>query len=871
MKQTKFWLGLLAAAGMAAVASAAHPQPRATEEETHDGVKWSFSLGENEAIVMRADPAAGALSVPSTLGGQPVAEIGYTAFASCDELTSVTIPAGVGNIGERAFQYCSLLEEVSLPAGVTNIGAMAFQYCDSLASLTLPQSVEDIGTNALFHCDVLAKLYAPWAWWNTRKAATAGVGTGCTVIYGEPGKVTLVFDANGGTCDTRGRGYTLGEPYGWLPEASRDSYSFAGWWTATNGGTRVWDTDTAASSEGWQPLYVRWVPLTQEVTFDPNGGTCDTTNRIYNAGEPYSPLPAATREHYDFVGWWTESVDSWSATNITEEILVTTNATRTLYAHWTLVEQAVTFDPNGGACDVTSRIYAVGSKYSPLPKATREAYAFDGWFTATKGGDRLSAASAVTMEEYRTLYAHWTLSEQIVTFNANGGTCDTASRAYTVGENYGWLPEATRADGAAFSGWYALTPNGWVRVAETDVVTVERSRGLWAAWDGGGEDAPVHVSGFPRDGETGGFQVEFAGTEGKTYALQRTRELDGAAAWATVKTLEADRSGILSMAVETPAGWNKGFYRVVEPGSGSGLPANYLVLDLSAGSGDGVVYPVSYLDAEPEEGWTDEYKTTKLVLRLIRGGTYTMGSPTNELGRGDGYETQHEVTISKPFYMGVFEVTQRQWELVMGSKPSYFKSSCEKRPVEQVSYYDIRGNSAGSGWPGSAEVDATSFLGRLRARTGVSAFDLPTEAQWEYACRAGTETALNSGKNLAGKDSCPNMAEVGRYWYNGGGNYHEYGGTSSGTAVVGSYKPNAWGLYDMHGNVCEWCLDWWTGDLGSGAATDPVGNTLESNRVPRGGGWYNYAKMCRSAFRTSLEPSYRNNGCGFRLACVPGL
>ena len=212
MKNTKWWIGLLAAIGLVSGAHGAAPHPRATDAETQGSVTWSFSLGENGAIVTGADPAVGALTVPSTLGGQPVAEIGYTAFASCDELTSVAIPAGVGNIGERAFQYCSLLEEVSLPAGVTNIGAMAFQYCDSLATLALPQSVEDIETNALFHCDALAKLYAPWAWWNTPKAATAGVGTNCTVIYGEPGKATLVFDANGGTCSTLGRGYAPGEP-----------------------------------------------------------------------------------------------------------------------------------------------------------------------------------------------------------------------------------------------------------------------------------------------------------------------------------------------------------------------------------------------------------------------------------------------------------------------------------------------------------------------------------------------------------------------------------------------------------------------------------------------------------------------------------
>jgi len=295
---------------------------------------------------------------------------------------------------------------------------------------------------------------------------------------------------------------------------------------------------------------------------------------------------------------------------------------------------------------------------------------------------------------------------------------------------------------------------------------------------------------------------------------------------------------------------------------GSGL---YLVIDLSGGT-SATSYPVTYLGAPPAGGWTDEYKTTKLVLRRIQPGTFTMGSPVGEVGRSS-YEDQHEVTLTKPFYMGVFEVTQRQWELVMGSKPSYFSnvSYYQTRPVENVSYNDIRGSSAGAGWPNSSAVDASCFLGKLRAKTGLEDFDLPTEAQWEYACRAGTTTALNSGKNLTSTGSDANMAEVGRYWYNGGSSYSSGVDTSGATAKVGSYQPNAWGLYDMHGNVWEWCLDWWTSSLSS--ATDPVGAASGSARSYRGGGWVNFANNCRSAYRNGYyNPSDRINGIGFRLS-----
>ncbi len=299
----------------------------------------------------------------------------------------------------------------------------------------------------------------------------------------------------------------------------------------------------------------------------------------------------------------------------------------------------------------------------------------------------------------------------------------------------------------------------------------------------------------------------------------------------------------------------------------------YMVIDLSGGTGASG-YPVSYLDAVPAGGWTDEYKMTKLVLRRIPAGIFTMGSPSDELGRYDS-EDQHQVTISRPFYMGVFEVTQKQWELVMGAKPSYFSNASyyATRPVECVSYNNIRGSSNGAKWPSSSDVDTTSFMGKLRAKTGLATFDLPTEAQWEYACRAGTTTALNSGKNLTGTSSCANMAEVGRYWYNGGNGYSSSCTTSAGTAKVGSYLPNAWGLYDMHGNVWEWCLDWWTSNLGTTAVTDPVGAASGSNRLLRGGSWDILAQYCRSAnrYNNSYPSNNGRNSYGFRLCCSAGL
>ncbi len=295
---------------------------------------------------------------------------------------------------------------------------------------------------------------------------------------------------------------------------------------------------------------------------------------------------------------------------------------------------------------------------------------------------------------------------------------------------------------------------------------------------------------------------------------------------------------------------------------------SYLVVDLSGGT-NASSYPVSYLSSAPADGWPDEYKTTKMVLRWIPAGTFTMGSPTNEFGRGST-ETQHQVTLTQPFYVGVFEVTQKQWERVMGTWPSYFTNASyrDSRPVERVSYNMIRGSSAGYGWPTNSNVDAASFMGKLRARTGKT-FDLPTESQWEYAGRAGTTTAFNSGKNLTVWDRCPNMSEVGRYLYNGGNSSGQTVDTSGATAKAGSYPPNQWGLYDIHGNVWEWCLDWY--GTYPGTVSDPKGVTTGTGRVLRGGGWGYGAWACRVAFRYSIgsdcDFSYY---LGFRVALPTG-
>lgn len=276
----------------------------------------------------------------------------------------------------------------------------------------------------------------------------------------------------------------------------------------------------------------------------------------------------------------------------------------------------------------------------------------------------------------------------------------------------------------------------------------------------------------------------------------------------------------------------------------------YLVVDLNTGA-------ITTSSTGPDLS-DDTCRTTELWLRRIPKGTFTMGSPDTEVGRFSS-ETQHQVTLTEDFYIGVFPITQKQFFLVYGSNPSNYQG--DTRPVEKINYGILRGESKGAGWPSSNEVDEDSFLGKLRAKTGRD-FDLPTEAQWEYACRAGTTTALNTGKNLTWPSQDSAMDEAGRYLSNqkdGRGGYSEH-------TKVGSYLPNAWGLYDMHGNVRECCLDWYQKDLGNSAVTDPKGPATGTERSDRGGSFFFYAQHCRSATRNKLSPLGSSPFLGGRVA-----
>jgi sulfatase modifying factor 1 len=226
-----------------------------------------------------------------------------------------------------------------------------------------------------------------------------------------------------------------------------------------------------------------------------------------------------------------------------------------------------------------------------------------------------------------------------------------------------------------------------------------------------------------------------------------------------------------------------------------------------------------------------------LDMLWVKPGTFEMGSPEDEEDREDD-ETLHEVTLTSGYWLGKHLVTQAQWEKVMGDNPSEFEGV--NRPVDGVSWTDVTSFC-------EKLTERESKAGRLPA--GME-YQLPTEAQWEYACRAGTTTAYAFGDSLTEKDA--NFDE----------NVDE-------TTDVGKYPANPWGFHDMHGNVDEWCADWYGENYPTGNMTNPTGPAVGSRRVGRGGAWINSADFARSADRFRFVPALSYNFLGFRLSLRP--
>ena len=322
-------------------------------------------------------------------------------------------------------------------------------------------------------------------------------------------------------------------------------------------------------------------------------------------------------------------------------------------------------------------------------------------------------------------------------------------------------------------------------------------------WAGADDRGGIRLEGSAMSSE-GTYQFTFTGTEGRTYPVAVSCDL---VHWSALTNV-------------------------------TGAEGAVTVLDLQARS-----YRQRFYQIGTATGPTN--------MVFVPPGSFMMGSPESEPGREAREGPQMVVTLSRGVWMGKFEVSQAEYVAVMGSNDSIFVHD-PRLPAEMVSW-----------------VMATNYCHKLTERERAAGrlppgqlYRLPTEAEWEYACRAGTTTAVGIGD---GSSLGPTQA-------NFDGNF-PYGVAAPGeylnrTTPVGSYPPNAWGLHDMHGNVWEWCQDWY-GPYRRGAVSDPKGPATGTERVLRGGGFTSLGKGCRSAQRDSRWPGYRNSINGFRVVLAP--
>jgi formylglycine-generating enzyme required for sulfatase activity len=259
----------------------------------------------------------------------------------------------------------------------------------------------------------------------------------------------------------------------------------------------------------------------------------------------------------------------------------------------------------------------------------------------------------------------------------------------------------------------------------------------------------------------------------------------------------------------------------------AGLAALALVVGATANGGSAV------------RSWIEP--VTGMPFVLLPAATFTMGSPAGERWR-EPQEVEHAVSLSRALFMGVHEVTQEQWHTIMATRPSWFDGRAPRLPVENVSWFEVQ-----------------QFLERLTARSDGSRFRLPTEAEWEYACRADARTAYGVGASLAAADANIDPRDPGD---------PDPRERTGGTRPVGSYRPNAWGLYDMHGNVWEWTSDPYCPYV-PGPQSDPRPGCASPLKVIRGGSWRFRADSARCALRYTHVPGDRGYSIGFRIVREP--
>lgn len=751
--------------------------------EVVDGITWTYTVSNGAATVgggSSSSPAiatstSGAITVPTTLGGVPVTGIAKYAFYNCANITSAVIQSGVASIGERAFMGCSRLTRVNVPSTVKTMGTKAFRDCSNLQGVYI-ESLR--------------------AW--------------CEIVFDSPAANPLCYAHSLYINDVLVKHLTIPD------------------------GVTTINACAFRNDNGGSVLEAIDIPDSVTTVGGAAFGGCSSLKSV---SLPQAVCSTGFSEAFpDSVTSVTNIDISPFATNICDSAFAGCSGLTSI-----VIPDSVrsignnAFDGCSSLVDVTIPQCVCSARMSTIfPSAFQSITNVVISDSVTRIGDSafeswIGLASIVIPEGVTNIdNSAFRDCIGLVSLIVPDSVVSIGQYAFQGcnGLSEVDIPASVRIGYKAFDGCPAEENITYTDVAPQIRNVTAKQRFPW--------NGKVDIT-FEVVGDVAVGLQEWNMPCISVSALNRVTgvryEASRAALFGDTGTAEGMHHVVWDLNVQGQQIKSDDVVFNIAYKTMFDVQGIFCVIDLSDGA-NASSYPVSYLADVPSGGWTDEHKTTKLVLRLIEPGSFKMGGSYN-------------VTLTKPYYCGLFEVTQRQWELVTGSNPcsstTYGKG--DNYPVHYVSYDMIRGSSAGAGWPASYEVDASSFFGKLRARTGLD-FDLPTEAQWEYACRAGTTTTYYWGNSMDG-----NYA-----WYTSN--------SSSKTHPVGTKTPNVWGLYDMSGNVCEWCRDWY-GGLASGVA-DPKGCSSGLDRVLRGGSYYDL-DYCTSSYRCSSGPSIRSSSRGFRL------
>lgn len=308
-------------------------------------------------------------------------------------------------------------------------------------------------------------------------AGTSQIKGETIVIYVSKGKqpITVNYDANGGSVDKTSATLYYEDSYGELPVPTRIGYTFAGWYSAPEGGVKVAST-TKITTPSAHTLYAQWTANSYKVTLDGNGVSNPSPITV-TYDKTYADLPVLTRTGYAFKGWYTAKT---GGTQISTSTTVAITENTTLYAQWEAGGMTVTLDVNGGSCSVSNLSVVFDGKYNGLNDATRTGYTFTGWYTEKSGGTKVTSDTTVSNTKDHTLYAQWTANKYTVTFDPNGGSVSPTSNSVTYDATYGDLPTPTRT-GYTFNGWYTAKSGG-VKVTSTEAVSITANQTLYARW-----------------------------------------------------------------------------------------------------------------------------------------------------------------------------------------------------------------------------------------------------------------------------------------------------------------------------------------------------------------------------------------------------